>query len=330
MVLFGVPFMFKSATFLLVLFSQISLAEPVVLVTGASQGIGLAIVETLASDSHTPYVVYAGVRGTSNRSLVEKLKSKFQERINIIELDVTNASSVRLAVNAVIAKEGHIDYLVNNAGVMIYGAIENVSIEEAQKIFDVNFFGVMRVTQEVLPYMRAQKAGRIVQVSSRSGFRPYPSLGVYAASKFALTGLSETMAAQLKPWNIYVSLIEPGPVNTSLDFVSSYGSRLPSAEDPYLDIFKKADALYPDPANPNPNTQEPSVIATFVKRALEDAVPLFRYQTAKYIEEQAALRAVDITGLSQVEELAKVLGTNAKVDGHPTATHTKDVFQEEL
>jgi NAD(P)-dependent dehydrogenase (short-subunit alcohol dehydrogenase family) len=303
--------MIKSSTsFLLIIFSQISFAAPVVLVTGASQGIGLAIVEKLAAESDSPYEIYAGVRSSSDRSLIDSLQAKSQDSIHIVELDVTNASSVKTAVHTIIEKEGHIDYLVNNAGIMIYGSVENVSIEEAQRIFEVNFFGVMRVTQEVLPYMRAQKFGRIIQVSSRSGFRPYPSLGIYAASKFALTGLSETMASQLKPWNIHVSLIEPGPVKTSLDFVSPYGSRLLPAEDPYLEMFKNADALYPDPDRPNPSAQEPSTIAIFVKRAMEDEVPLFRYQTAHYIEEQAALRAVDITGLSQVEEMSKVLGTS--------------------
>ncbi len=186
---------------------------------------------------------------------------------------------------------------------MVYGSVENTTIEEAQKIFDVNFFGVMRVTQAVLPLMRAQRSGRIIQISSRSGFRPLPSLSVYAASKFALEGFSETLAAVLKPWNIHVSLIEPGPVATDLDFLSPYGTRLSLQDDPYEAIFRKAGLL--DPVSPL--VQQPSEIALIVKEAIDSERPLFRYQTTQAIQKQASKRFVDITGLSTLEEWEDVL-----------------------
>jgi len=204
-------------------------ASQVVLITGASRGIGCSVANHLASEG---YIVYAGVRKTSSLNALLKGCNLFPGHMHIIEIDVTDQKQVDNAVNTIIAKEGRIDVLVNNAGIEILGSIENHTIEEAQKLFDVNFFGPMRLSQAILPFMRAQNSGRIIQITSRSGFRPLPSLSVYAATKYALEGISETMAATLKPWNIKVSLIEPGPVSTEMDFLASYGSRLPPEKDP--------------------------------------------------------------------------------------------------
>ncbi len=273
-------------------------AEQVVLVTGASRGIGLAITERLARSN---YKVYAGVRESSSKLGLERLQEQYPDRVVPIILDVTDDSSVERAVSSLLKQEGKIDALVNNAGIMAYGAMENATIDEAKALFEVNFFGAMRVSQAVLPTMRKQKSGRIVQISSRSGFRPLPSLSLYASSKFALEGLSETMAATLKPWNIFVSLIEPGPVDTELDFISPYGTRL--KEDPYRPIFEAAGLL--DPLSPL--VQSADEIAAFVQRALEDEKPLFRYQTTPKIENQARKRLVDITGLDNIAEWQEVL-----------------------
>lgn len=267
-------------------------ANKVVLITGASRGIGASISDLL---THEGYSVYAGVRNIPATTVPDNL--------HLIHLDVTDQTSVDLAIKTIIAKEGHIDVLVNNAGIMFYGSIENITIEEAQKLFNVNFFGVMRVTQAVLPHMRDQKKGKVIQISSRSGFRPLPSIGVYAASKFALEGLSETMAAVLKPWNISISLIEPGPVSTELDFISPYGSRLPKHQDPYYSIFKEAGLLDPN----SPDAQSAQQIAFIVKEVIETDKPLFRYQTADYIKKQASKRFIDISGNSSVDEWDDIL-----------------------
>jgi NADP-dependent 3-hydroxy acid dehydrogenase YdfG len=274
-------------------------ANQVVLITGASRGIGYAIADLLASDG---YVVYAGVRKESSQEFLASSQHKYTN-LHPVEIDVTNQKSINLAIETIISNEGHLDVLVNNAGIMVYGSIENVTIEEAEKVFDVNFFGMMRVTQAVLPSMRAQKKGRIIQISSRSGFRPLPSISVYAASKYALEGISETMAALLKPWNIDVCLIEPGPVSTDLDFLSPYGSRFSIKEDPYYSIFEKSGLL--DPVSPI--AQEPRDIAALVKHAIEVEKPLFRYQTTDAIQKQAAQRFVDPTGISSVNEWDSIL-----------------------
>lgn len=277
-----------------------SFASQVVLVTGASRGIGLSIAHFLAFEGYT---VYAGVRDLSSFNQNDYSHLIETGHLHVIPLDVTDQKSVELAIETIIKREERIDVLVNNAGIMVYGSIENVTIEEAQKIFDVNFFGIMRVTQSVLPIMRMQKEGKIIQISSRSGFRPLPSISIYAASKFALEGLSETMAATLKPWNISVSLIEPGPVNTDLDFLSPYGSRLPRQQDPYYAIFEQAGLL--DPMSPD--VQQPVEIAQLVKEIIETSEPLFRYQTTETIKKQAAKRLFDITSLTSIEEWHQLL-----------------------
>jgi short-subunit dehydrogenase len=275
-------------------------ASEVVVVTGASRGIGYAIAERLCEQGYT---VYAGKRKTSKMIFLSALQKRFPETLFIVDIDVTNQQKIERCIQAIYEEQGQIDVLVNNAGIMTYGSVENVTISEALGMVDVNFFGPMRMSQAVLPIMRDQKKGRIIQIGSRAGFRPLPSVSVYAATKFALEGLSESMAATLKSWNINISIIEPGPVRTDLDFLAPYGSRLPTDQDPYDSIFRRAGLLDPY----NPLAQEPSEIACIVQEAIEAEQPLFRYQTTETIKQQAALRYVDITGLSCVDEWDDVL-----------------------
>ncbi|HEY5259789.1 MAG TPA: SDR family oxidoreductase [Rhabdochlamydiaceae bacterium] len=275
-------------------------AAQVVVVTGASRGIGFAIAERLCEKGYT---VYAGKRKTSKMLFLSSLQEKHPERLRILDIDVTDQQEIDCAIKEIIDKEGHIDVLVNNAGIMVYGSVENTTIDEAQAMVDVNLFGPMRMSQAVLPFMREKKRGRIIQIGSRAGFRPLPSIAVYAATKFALVGLSESMAATLKAWDIHISIIEPGPVRTDLDFLAPYGARLSHENDPYCPIFLKAGLLDPY----SPMAQEPEEIAAIVEEAIEAEKPLFRYQTTPTIQRQAALRYVDITGLSGVDEWAPVL-----------------------
>lgn len=276
-------------------------AQEVVLVTGASRGIGYAVAELLASEG---YRVFAGVRPTSTMQLVQEARAKYPDHFFIVELDVQDDQSVSRAVSSIIEREGRLDVLINNAGIMVYGSIENVTVDEAAKVFDVNVLGPIRTAHAALPSMRERRRGKIIQISSRSGFRPLPSLSVYAASKFALEGLSETMAVTLRPWNISVSLVEPGPVNTDLDFLSPYGSRLPRERDPFCLMFEKAGLL--DPLSPN--VQQPIEIALLVKEIIESERPHLRYQTTAAIKAQAALRFVDTTGNSSLREWSDAFG----------------------
>ena len=261
----------------LFLFGVTAFADParkVVLVTGASRGIGASIANHLAKNG---YLVFAGVRKTSTRKNLS-----ISQTLQPILLDVTDEESIRNAVHHILKQEGQIDVLVNNAGVMLYGSSENVTIEEAKRVFDVNYFGTLRVTQAVLESMRNRKSGQIIQIGSRAGFRPLPSIAVYSDSKAALWAASQSMAATLKPWNIKISVVEPGPVLTDLDANSPYGTRLKRGEDPFWNIFKRVDLLAPEPGKAlGAGAQQPQEIAELVQKVIEAPEPLFRYQTTR-------------------------------------------------
>jgi NAD(P)-dependent dehydrogenase (short-subunit alcohol dehydrogenase family) len=289
----------SSRLILLLSLLSIAMATPdVVLVTGASRGIGAAIVRRLAQEPKR-FRIYAGVR---------TIPAENPTTFKYIELDVCKGESVKGAIDNILEAEGKIDYVVNNAGIMKYGAHEGTTVEEAQEIFDVNYFGPLRVTHAVLPSMREKKKGHIIQIGSRSGFRPLPSISVYADSKAALLSMSQIMAATLAPWNIRVSVIEPGPVLTDLDSSSAYGSQLPPDRDVYYKIFKAADLLAPEPGVAlGPGAQEVEEIAHTVMEVINDPEPSLRYQTTPAIQQQASARAVDRTGNKDVEELKNIL-----------------------
>ena len=178
--------------------------QPVALITGASSGIGKATARLLATNGFRVF-------GTSRTP-----KAGSQQPYTLLPLDVRSDASVQVAVQNVIEQAGRIDLLVNNAGHAQAGAIEETSLSEAQAQFDTNVFGVLRVTHAVLPIMRRQRSGRIINVSSLLGHVAPPYVGVYASSKFALEGLSEALRGELRPFNIHVSLVEPGWVKTNM------------------------------------------------------------------------------------------------------------------
>ncbi len=177
--------------------------KPVALVTGASSGIGQATAELLAAHGFSVF-------GTSRSPLTEKRSYTW------LPLDVCSDDSVQAAVQALLAQTGRIDLLVNNAGYVQFGASEESSLADAQAQRDTNLFGVIRMVKAVLPVMRQQGSGRIINVSSIVGQVAPPYAGLYAASKFALEGLSEALSAEVRPFGVSVSLVEPGYVNTPI------------------------------------------------------------------------------------------------------------------
>lgn len=181
------------------------MTSKVVLISGASSGIGLATAELL---HRAGFIVYGTSRRTSESS---------QYKFNLIELDVNNEDSVNRAIAKVIQNEGRIDILINNAGFAIAPAgAEESSMQQAQAIFDTNFFGVVRMTRAVLPVMRKQNSGLILNISSVLGLLPMPFGALYSASKHALEGYSESLDHELRTQGIRVSLIEPAYTKTSL------------------------------------------------------------------------------------------------------------------
>ena len=175
----------------------------VVLVSGASSGIGRATAALLHDRGHIVY-------GTSRDP------ERHQAAWRMLRLDVTDDSSCAAAVAAVLAEQGRIDGLVNNAGLVLAGAVEDTALDEAQAVFETNLFGALRLIRAALPAMRAEKNGVVVNVGSLAGRVGLPFQGLYSASKFALEGLSESLALEVKAFGIQVALVVPGDTATSV------------------------------------------------------------------------------------------------------------------
>ena len=178
-------------------------------ITGVSSGLGKAIAET---------VIHSGdyVIGTFRKEIeLSEFNKKYKNRAKGILLDISKIDSIETAVEEILLEHGQIDVLVNNAGVGFAGAVEEASMHEVRKVFEVNFFGTLKLTQAVLPNMRERKSGTIVQISSHSGIKAFAGFGIYNASKFALEGFSEALEQEVKPLGIKVFLIEPGPFRTN-------------------------------------------------------------------------------------------------------------------
>src|SRR3954451_25036401 len=178
----------------------------VALVTGASSGIGEAAAHALLGEGFTVY-------GTSRRAVAGEERGG----VVFLPLDVTDDESVAGAVRQVLGRSGRIDVLVNNAGLGVAGAAEESSIEQAQALFDTNLFGSIRMTRAVLPHMREQRSGRIINVSSVLGVVPAPFGALYAATKHAVEGYSESLDHEVREYGVRVLLVEPGYTKTSFD-----------------------------------------------------------------------------------------------------------------
>ncbi|MGN6349006.1 MAG: SDR family oxidoreductase [Candidatus Nitrosocosmicus sp.] len=185
--------------------------KKVAVVTGSSTGIGY---ETCLSLAQNGYITYATMRDLKKSKKIEKIAHENNLSIKIVEMDVDKDESVKKAIENIIDENGQIDILVNNAGYGLFGALEDIALSEIKNQFETNVFGVIRVTQNVLPMMRSQRNGIIINISSISGLVGIPCQSVYVATKFAVEGLSESISYELEPLGIKVILIEPGPINT--------------------------------------------------------------------------------------------------------------------
>jgi NADP-dependent 3-hydroxy acid dehydrogenase YdfG len=180
-----------------------AMGKKIVLVTGVSSGIGQASAKALANAG---CVVYGSVRQLEHAQPIKG--------VTLVQLDVREQASIDRAVAIIFAREGRIDALVNNAGHNLIGAVEETEVAEVESLFDTNVLGVIRAIRAVLPSMRAQRAGQIINVSSVLGFLPGPYMGVYAASKHALEGLSESLDHEVRQFGIRVTLVQPSFTNT--------------------------------------------------------------------------------------------------------------------
>ena len=186
--------------------------KKIILLTGASSGIGYQTAESLAKEGH---VVYGAARRT------EKMETLKQFGVKPMYLDVTDEESIKSAIDTIIGNEGRIDVLINNAGYGSYGAIEDIEISEAKMQFEVNLFGLARLVQLVLPHMRKQKSGRIINVSSMGGRLTTYFGAWYHATKYALEAFSDALRMEVSDFGIDVSIIEPGGIKTEWGIIAA-------------------------------------------------------------------------------------------------------------
>ena len=201
----------------------------VVVITGVSSGIGRA---TAAKFAQRGCRVFGTVRNLARTQPIAG--------VELIQMDVRDEASVQRGFETIIAQAKRIDVLVNSAGVALLGATEETSVAEAQTLFDTNVFGILRTTQAVLPHMRAQRSGRIVNISSVLGFLPAPYMGLYSASKHAVEGMSETLDHEVRKFGIRVVLVEPSFTKTSLDVNAPQAVSKVSAYDAERGIVSQA------------------------------------------------------------------------------------------
>lgn len=230
----------------------------VVLISGASRGIGLATAQLLAERGCT---VFGGSRYPDQVSV---------SGFTLLQLDVRHQESVNHFVEAVLHRAGRIDVLINNAGISLAGAVEEATPDDARRLFETNFFSVIRLTNAVLPYMRAQRSGKIINISSIAGIIGVPYLGIYAASKYALEGYSESLRHELRDLGITVSLIEPGDIHTSIV------NEPPSNRfKDYDGVRERTEAVHQSNVRNGP---PPERVAQVILRVVQSRSPRLRYR----------------------------------------------------
>jgi NAD(P)-dependent dehydrogenase (short-subunit alcohol dehydrogenase family) len=254
----------------------------IVLITGASSGIGEETVKRLMTAGYT---VYAGARR------LDRMKSLADAGAHVLALDLTDEASMTAAVNTVMQEAGRIDVLINNAGYGSYGALEDVPLEEARRQFEVNIFGLARLTQLVLPAMRAQRSGRIVNVSSIGGKFGEPFGAWYHATKFALEGLSDSLRMELYPFGIDVVVIQPGATQSEWSQIAHESLLKYSSHGPY-GKGATAHANMMEEGHKGSVPAQPSVVANTIVQAVQTSKPKTRYVTGGLARTMLFMRRV--------------------------------------
>jgi NAD(P)-dependent dehydrogenase (short-subunit alcohol dehydrogenase family) len=255
--------------------------QKVAIVTGSSSGIGYATSLLLARNG---FYTYASVRDINKSASLQSIADSEKLPLKPIQLEVTDDSSVNDAVHKIVSEKGRIDVLVNNAGYGLFGAFEDLSMDEIKAQFETNFFGVIRVTQQVIPIMRTQRNGSrgggiIVNVGSINGQIAFPVLSAYSATKFAIEGLSESIAYELEPFGIKVILIEPGPIRSNFMKGSLLPERALDPRSPYSELVQK---FYDKTNSQHDDAISPEEVAKTIFHAISIEKPEFRYVVGNY------------------------------------------------
>jgi short-subunit dehydrogenase len=239
--------------------------KKVVLITGASSGIGLQTAELLVQQG---FIVYGAARR------LEKMESLKVSGVRLLQMDVTDEASMAKGIQEILETENRIDVLINNAGYGSYGALEDVPLSEAKYQFEVNVFGLARLTQLLLPHMRSQKSGRIINIASIAGKIGEPHGSWYHATKFAVEGLSDCLRMELRQFGIEVVLIEPGPIKTEWNVIAEQNLAKTSGQTAYADMVNKHIRMFQKMYQNSPG---PMVVAQVLVKAVCAKHPKTRY-----------------------------------------------------
>ena len=245
--------------------------EKVALVTGSSSGIGF---ETDLLLSKSGFHTYASMRNLEKSKNITEIVNTENLPLRVIQLDVNDDISVKNAINKIIAENGRIDVLINNAGYGLFSPIEDITLDQVKEQFETNFFGIVRLVKEVLPVMRKQRNGIIVNVSSGAGRVAIPVSSAYVATKFALEELSESMRYELKEFGINIIIIEPGVIRTNfVENMKTAGTRSRS-ESPYADLIGRTLKGFGGLMD---NSSPPKLVAEAILNAITSKEPEIRY-----------------------------------------------------
>jgi len=266
----------------------------VVLITGCSTGIGRDLAMQLANSGYTVVATARKVETMDDLKVALKL-----------QLDVTRPNSIQLAVEQTIQHFGRIDILVNNAGYSVRGAIEEVPIDEARQMFDANLFGVMRMIQAVVPHMRQQKTGRVINISSISGKLVTPANGTYSATKFALEAFSDALRLELAPFGIPVVLVEPGSIKTQFRTTVEANAQevFSNPASPYQPLYHQCEQVTAGMRRKEPG---PEAVSRVVQQAIEVDRPKNRYLVAFPLSGRLVLHLGDSAWDLVVRQLFKI------------------------
>jgi len=250
-------------------------AQQTVLITGATDGLGRAAALLLAEKG---YRVFAAGRSAGKRAELDRLAVTRKLPLESVELDVCGDGSVARAVQQIRQKAGNIDVLINNAGVGLMAIAEELKLEDLRRLYETNIFGLLRVTQAVLPQMRERKSGRILMLSSVAGILTPPTYGAYSSSKHAVEALSNALRLELYPFNVEVILIEPGYIMTNFQQAAKESAQSyidGSAASPYAKIY--AGAIAGATSSRRESKTTPEDCARVILNAIEASHPKARY-----------------------------------------------------
>jgi NAD(P)-dependent dehydrogenase (short-subunit alcohol dehydrogenase family) len=251
----------------------------VALVTGSSSGIGY---ETSLMLARNGFITYATMRNLNKAENMKLTVAKENLPVRIKQLDVTDDVSVKNAVQTISSETaGRIDVLVNNAGYGLNGALEDLAMDEIKAQYETNVFGLIRTTQAVLPIMRRQKSGTIINISSGAGRFGIPGISAYVSTKFAVEGLSESMSYELEPFGIKVVIVEPGVIRTNFENGLVIAKKSQDPNSPYLQIMQKMATGFEEMMK---NASSPDLVAKVVLNAVTTENPNLRYLAGNDVE----------------------------------------------